>query len=215
MNVTSETSKQMVLFSIFFFSVHKKKTFFSFGLMNDQRESCNLPRCKGTPERTTCGKKPTRRKGVTTVTEPAFAGKKTDARTQHCASNRLFRICIDFFFFFFYHVVFHSNFRAIYRPIIRYCFLRTLQPMVNFRRSSSPPRPYSPTHYTFALTFYRVLASSAAKIECSIAMFRTPLQKQQTQTHTNQAYPSHTRFSSVTQHEYSHSQTHSTQSGNT
>jgi len=38
--------------------------------------SCNLPRCKGTPERTTCGKKPTRRKGVTTVTEPAFAGKK-------------------------------------------------------------------------------------------------------------------------------------------
>lgn len=85
--------------------------------------SCNLPRCKGTPERTTCGKKPTRRKGVTTVTEPAFAGKKR-MRVRSIARaivsrpialrTAFFSIVLSLFLFVFYSIpfIFFGNPRA-------------------------------------------------------------------------------------------------------
>lgn len=126
---TSETSNRwriiydfwvlnlLFIVEIFFWDNPKSYFLYCFNKKPLTRKLENLPRCKGTPERTTCGRKPTRRKGcyhdhrnpllrwiiciynnnnndnnetVMTMIMTIMMKKKMNSSTDHCESDSIF-----------------------------------------------------------------------------------------------------------------------------
>lgn len=199
MNVRARRAIEMILCFFLFFFLFSFFACYLFWIMRTISESlsCNLPRCKGTPERTTCGKKPTRRKGVTTVTEPAFAGKKR-MRVRSIARAIVFldQLPSERAIFFFYYPFFSSIFIEFLFSFFRFFSLFLLYiSFANPRTRAFPVDPRArPGSADGLFRLRHQLEDRATKIpRVLLAMFRTRHYRNNRRRHTLIKRTHHTR----------------------